>query len=604
MRLPKQTAQWAVALAALAPCAQDLDAKPNIVLIVTDDQGLWDLGSQGNSEIETPNLDRLAAESVELTRFYVEPVCAPTRAGLMTGRHYLRTGVYNTRFGGDSLDLREVTIAETLGSAGYRTGFVGKWHLGRYRRYHPQHRGFERAIYFTAGHTERYWEPDALLRNGEPVHVRGHITDVLTDAASTFVRSGDGRPFFLLLAYNVPHAPLFVSDALHEKYRTKGLGSRDARIYGLVEQCDAAIGRLLRVIDSEGQRDDTLVLFMSDNGGVSRHFRAGLRGGKASVHEGGVRSPFFARWPGKFEAGRKASARTSHLDLFPTLAEIAGAAPDPLRQLDGQSLLPVLTGESDADTHDRLFHIWDRFAPGVGSRWAVSGPRYKLIGDTLFDLISDPAESQDIATGNRGIVGSMRREFVAWLEDVTAGQTFRPPPVPVGDHLEDPVDLYPSWAQHDGRQASVTQPYHRDPVPPAPLGNRSVDAKTVYTFGAYEWDTIDGWSERGDSARWSIDVAEAGRYTVTLVYGCDIADAGGKFEVRIGSETLRGTVRPTAGRTFFEPHRIGTVRLPTGPSELRVSVVSAPGSDLMALNRVRLGSVQAMGKQSGLRDPR
>ena len=219
--------------------------QPNIVLIVTDDQGWWDIGSHGNEAIETPNMDRLAAEGVELTRFYVQPVCAPTRAGLMTGRHYVRTGLYNTRFGGDTLHAGERTLAEMLRQAGYRTGIFGKWHLGEYRRYHPDQRGFDEAVYFSAGHTERYWEPDALLRDGRRVHVRGHFTDVLTDAASTFVRSSGDRPFFLYLTYNVPHTPLIVSDALDEKYRAKGLNANDARIYGLIEQCDAAIGRLL-----------------------------------------------------------------------------------------------------------------------------------------------------------------------------------------------------------------------------------------------------------------------------------------------------------------------------------------------------------------------
>ena len=573
---------------ALAASSTTASARPNIVLIVTDDQGWWDIASHGNTEIETPNLDRLASESVELTRFYVQPVCAPTRAGLMTGRHYLRTGLYNTRFGGDTLHLEEVTLADKLHESGYRTGIVGKWHLGEYRQFHPRRRGFEEAIFFSAGHVERYWEPDALLLNGASVHVRGHITDVLTDAASTFVRSRDDRPFFLYLAYNVPHSPLLVSDALHEKYLAKGINSRDARIYGLVEQCDAAIGRLLRVIEAEGLGDNTVVLFMSDNGGVSRHFRSGLRGGKASVYEGGVRSPFYARWPGRFEGGRKVWARGSHLDVFPTLLEIAGAPVPSDRKLDGQSLMPVLTGKSENGPHELLFHIWDRHNPSIKSRWAVAGSRYKLVGDELYDLDTDPGEKRDISDENPGIVKALRRRFTDWLSEVTQDRTFQPVPIPVGYPLEDPVDLLPSWARHKGRHASVTQPYHREPAPPEPLGDRPVEESTVYTFGAYYWDTIEGWSEPGESVRWTIEVAEAGEYEITLVYGCDIADAGGEFEVAVGSESLRGRVQPTLGRTFFEPHVLGTLRLETGLSELQIRVVSASGLDLMALNRVRI----------------
>ncbi len=576
----------AVAAAQAAP--QDALPPPNIVVIVTDDQGWWDLGSHGNEDIDTPSLDRLASESVELTRFYVQPVCAPTRAGLMTGRHYLRTGLYNTRFGGDTLSPDETTIAEELRRAGYRTGLFGKWHLGEYRVFHPDQRGFEEAVYFTAGHVERYWEPDALLNRGRPVHVRGHITDVLTEAAASFVRSRDERPFFLMLAYNVPHSPLLVADSLHEKYIQRGISSRDARIYGLVEQCDAAIGRLLAEIDSEGLREETVVLFLSDNGGVSRHFRSGLRGGKGSVYEGGVRSPFYARWPGRFEAGRKVTERGSHLDLFPTLLELAGREAPAGVGLDGLSLLPLLSGQADSLPDRRLFHIWDRFAPKLGSRWAVSGSRYKLVGSELYDLLTDPSEQQDLAGDRPELARSMRKEFVDWLADVTEGQEFAPAAVPVGHPLEDPVDLYPSWAIHQGRHASTTQPYHRPPTPPAPLGSKPVEEATVYTFGAYYWDTISGWREPGESARWKIDVVEAGRYEITLVYGCDLDDAGGKFEVNAGRETLEGSVSATTGRSFYEPRLVGSVSLPSGPSELRIRVVSTPGRDLMALNRVRI----------------
>ena len=580
----------ALAALAIATMAAAADRKPNIVLIVTDDQGWWDLGSHGNQEIETPNLDRLAAEGVELTRFYVQPVCAPTRAGLMTGRHYLRTGLYNTRFGGDTLHSGERTLAEALQQAGYRTGIFGKWHLGEYRRFHPGQRGFDESIFFSAGHTERYWEPDALLRNGRAVSVRGHITDVLTDAASTFVRASRDRPFFLYMAYNVPHTPLIVSDALHEKYLAKGVGSDDARIFGLVEQCDAAIGRLLEAIDSAGLREDTIVLFMSDNGGVSRHYRAGLRGGKGSVYEGGVLSPFLARWPGRFEAGRKTDARGSHLDLFPTLLEIAGGEASTDRPLDGKSLLPLLEGETDESPHDRLVHIWDRHAPSIESRWAIAGPRYKLVGGELYDLESDPGELRDIAAREPEIADSLFLEFKDWLADVTTGKTFEPVPIPVGDSLEDPVDLWPSWARHKGQHASVVMPRHRGPVPPAPIGDRPVEESTVYTFGGYYWDTIEGWNEPGESVAWKIDVLEAGEYEISLVYGCDLDDAGGRFAVSAGGSELQGTVRSTPGRAFFEPHPVGTLRLPAGVTELRVRVVASAGRDLMALNRVRIGT--------------
>ncbi len=564
------------------------DSPPNVILIVSDDQGWWDVGIHGNKDIETPTLDRLASEGVELTRFYVAPVCAPTRAGLMTGRHFVRTGLYNTRFGGANLHPDEVTLAELMQDAGYRTGMFGKWHLGEYLRHAPPQRGFDEAIYFPVGHTERYFYPEFLLKDGKPIHARGHITDVLTDAAVTFVRKNRKRPFFLYVPYNVPHSPHFVSDDLYKKYAAKGLSLTDARIYGLIEQMDTAIGRLLNAVDEEGLRERTAVFFMSDNGGTSRHYRAHLRGGKASAYEGGVLSPFFARWPGKFPAGRKTAARGSHLDLLPTICELAGAELPADRPLDGRSLTSLLTAESEQSPHERLYHMWDRQRPSLTARWAIAGPRYKLVGEELYDLENDPGEEHDIASAHPKIAASMREEFVSWFDDASSGQTFEPLPVVVGEELENPIDLYPSWARHRGTHANVVHPYAKKPIPPEPLGDQPIEESTNYTFDAYDWDTIDRWKEPGESVRWKIDVAQAGEYEVTLVYGCDIQDAGGKFAVEVGDRAIEGDVRATPSPTIFEPHRVGTLELDEGPAELRVRVVKAPGRELMRLNRVRL----------------
>ena len=261
--------------------------------------------------------------------------------------------------------------------------------------------------------------------------------------------------------------------------------------------------------------------------------------------------------------------------------------------LDGKSLLPLLTGATDESPHERLFHIWDRHAPSIESRWAVAGPRYKLAGSELYDLEADPGEQRDIAAREPAVAAALRKQFTEWLAQVTAGRTFEPVAIPVGDRLEDPIDLLPSWARHKGQHASVTQPRHRGPVPPAPLGNRPVEESTVYTFGGYYWDTIEGWKEPGESVAWKIDVAEAGKYEIALVYGCDLDDAGGEFAVDIAGRELRGTVKATPGRTFFEAHRVGALQLPQGVTELRIRVVSSAGSDLMALNRVRIRSVRS-----------
>ena len=291
-------------------------ARPNLLLIVTDDQGVWDLGSSGNPDIDTPHLDALAKSGVSFARYYAAPVCSPTRAGLMTGRYAFRTGIYNTRFGGDSLARSEVTVAELLKQAGYRTGLFGKWHLGRYHGYQPQQRGFDEFLGHYQGHIERYEYTDQFVHNGRPVESRGYVTELVTDAAIDFIDESKHRapaaPFFCYLAYSAPHSPFQMDtshahqpkgDAMIEKYLKKGLPLMQARIYAMVERVDRNIGRLLAHLETSGLANDTVVFFMSDNGGVSKHWTGELRGFKAQVYEGGVRSPLFVRWPGEFPAG-------------------------------------------------------------------------------------------------------------------------------------------------------------------------------------------------------------------------------------------------------------------------------------------------------------
>ncbi len=555
---------------ATAPAA-DAD-RPNFVLIVTDDQGWWDVGVHGSEKIDTPVMDRLAAEGVELTRFYVQPVCAPTRAGLMTGRYYLRTGVYNTRFGGDTMHADEITIAEVLREHGYRTGVFGKWHLGRYAPHSPNAQGFDEALTFSHGHIERYDHPSQLTHNGTPVQIRGYITDVLTDAAIQFVETHRDRPFFCYLPYNVPHEPMVLGHAVHmqergrallAKYLERGLPPREAYIYGMIERCDENIGRLLEAIDGQGLRRKTAVFFMSDNGGIHRFYRAGLRGGKGSVYEGGVRSPLFARLPGRFPAGAKLDAMASHVDLLPTLCELAGAAPPDDRPLDGRSLVELLTKGEGTSPHEYVYHTWNRYVPLDDKRWAVGGQRYKLANGRLFDLIEDPGEKHDLAAERPEIVRRLRGEFVRWFHEVTAGQVFEPVAIPVGRTDENPVELQASWAALEGEH-------------------------TNYTFLGYDWDTIDGWREPGESAAWQIDVARPGPYRVTVSYGAAPESAGSRFRLGVGECSVEGPVEATATPDVFIRRRIGTLELAAGPAKLVVEPVAVEGEELMRLNRIWL----------------
>jgi arylsulfatase A len=482
-------------------------AKPNILLIVTDDQGWWDLGANGNPHIDTPNLDRLARDGVRFERFYVEPVCSPTRAGLMTGRYYLRTGLYNTRFGGDSMAHSEVTVAGLLQRGGYRTGLFGKWHLGHYHGYQPQQRGFDEFLGHYHGHIERYEYADQLVHNGVPVETRGYVADLFTDAAMEFIAATtqQQKPFFCCLAFNTPHSPHQLDtshdhqpegDTMIVKYLQRGLPLREARIYAQVERIDQNVGRLLKHLDALGLAGNTVVAFMSDNGGVSKFWTGGMRGHKATVFEGGVRSPLLVRWPGHFPAGGRVEAQASHVDLLPTFCELASVPLPADRKIDGLSLLPLLHAGKGTEHHEFVYHTWNRFFPDPDHRWAISDTRYKLaanFGDQakvspagwmLFDLVADPGERKNLAAQHPDKVKALRAEFERWFKEVTAGITYRPVPIPIGQPGENPVEVQASWATTLGEN-------------------------TRYAFNAYDWDTLEGWSKQGDAAEWKIEVTRA-----------------------------------------------------------------------------------------------
>ena len=536
--LPKVTE---TVFAAESVRAAESGQQPNVVLIMTDDQGYWDLHCHGNEQIDTPHLDGLAAQSVRFDRFYVQPVCAPTRAGLLTGRYYLRTGLYNTRFGGDSLGLNEVTVAQLVKQVGYRTGLFGKWHLGRYAGYRPHERGFDEFLGHYHGHIEEYDFPNQLVHNGNAVTARGYVTDLFTDAALDFIEENRRQPFFCYLAYNAPHSPFVVGtshdrlpqgDKLIEKYLTRGLPLREARIYAMCEIIDSNVGRVLQKLDDLELAEDTVVLFLSDNGGVSRAFKAGLNGGKATTYEGGVRSPLFVRWPGQFTPAT-VDLLTSHVDLTPTICELAHATLPDDRVIDGRSLVPLLSGRSSKPVHEFVYYTWDRFTPNPDTRWGISGQKFKLstngttgaqnVAMRLYDLHKDPGEMQNVAKKYPEVTAAMRKSFVAWFDDVTAGQKYVPVPIPVGDPAENPVEIQASWATLSGDSVK-------------------------YTFRGYDWDTIDSWNQPGDGVVWQLDVKAAGQYEVVIHCGCSAADRGGVLKLSAGDSAIefRPEVTPAA----------------------------------------------------------
>lgn len=468
---------FVLAVTALHAAAAD---RPNVLLVITDDQGYGDLGAHGNPVVRTPNLDAFAKESVWLKNFYVSPVCSPTRSSLLTGLYNYRTGVVDT-FVGRSLMRPDVrTLQEYLGEAGYRTGLFGKWHLGDNYPLRPEDRGFQTTLWSRGGGLAQpsdppevdpktaYFDP-VLVRNGKEVRTTGYCTDVFTDAAVEFIAADAKKPFFAYVAYNAPHGPYQVHDRYVEPYRKRDLGAdafpklgrpwatpklnaeEIARAYGMIENIDANFARLLKALTDAGAADNTVVVFLTDNGPGGVRFNAGLRNRKGTVYEGGIRVPCYVRWPAELTAGTVVSARAAHIDLTPTLVHACtGGVPN----LDGRSLLPLLRRPNAAWPSRPLFFQWHRgdvpekfraFAvhrgglklvqangAGEGAKWQ---PKFEL-----FDVDNDPFETTDLSAEKPAELAALKDGHAGWFDDVT-GKGFAPPRVVLGSDKENPSRL-------------------------------------------------------------------------------------------------------------------------------------------------------------------
>jgi arylsulfatase A-like enzyme len=439
-------------MAPLAPAIGRLSTtnRPNIVLIMTDDQGYGDLGCHGNDKIRTPNLDHFASHSVEMTQFHVCPVCSPTRACLMTGRYNYRTGVVDTYMGRSMMHSDEVTIAEILAAAGYRTGIFGKWHLGDNYPLRSIDQGFHESLVHNGGGIGQpsdppgntYFDP-VLQHNGKAVKKKGYCTDIFTNAAIRFIEQNRTRPFFAYLSTNAPHTPLQIADSYVAPYRAMGLDETTAKVYGMVTNIDDNIGRLLDKLTALNLNENTIVIFMTDNGPQQNRYNAGMRGRKGTVYQGGIRVPFFMRWTGSLQPGKKVDRIAAHVDILPTLLDASGVSKPADLSLDGVSLLPLLKGNGPQWPDRTLFFQWHRGdEPELFRACAARSQRYKLVnGKELYDLVVDPGERNDIAAQQPDIVNRMRKDYEEWFRDVSATRGYDPPRIHLGTRFENPVIL-------------------------------------------------------------------------------------------------------------------------------------------------------------------
>lgn len=464
------------------PPKQPESLKPNIILIMTDDQGFGDLGYYGNPNIKTPVLDSLAARSVRFDQFLVNPVCAPTRSAIMTGKYPMSTGVHDTYRGGAMMAAEEVTIAELLKTVNYKTGMIGKWHLGDNYPMRPNDQGFDYTLNHLSGGIGQYGDwPNTLKRdssyfdpilwkNGEQVQTEGYCTDVFTKAAIDFVSANREGPFFLYLSYNAPHGPLQLPQQYYDMYKdidpdagfidqgmpfpkvTQHSKENGRKVYGMVTNIDDNLRLLFKKLDTLDIAENTLVIFMTDNGPQHPRYVAGMRGRKGSVFQGGIRVPSFWYYPKAFKEARDIKTVAAHYDIFPTIAALTGAViPDSL-QLEGENLLPILTKEKAGLPGRYMNRYWARSAPVRYRNVATRKDNLKLVGmgkDSLgqdrfglFDLDQDPYEQNNLAGNAPASVVELKSVMDTWLDkmDKEAHIVHSPMPI-IGTTFENPVML-------------------------------------------------------------------------------------------------------------------------------------------------------------------
>jgi arylsulfatase A-like enzyme len=495
---------------------------PNVVLILTDDQGYGELGCHGNKIIQTPHLNKLHAQSVRFTNFHVDPTCSPTRSALMTGRSSSRTGVWHTVMGRSLLRKDEVTMADVFATNGYRTGIFGKWHLGDNYPFRPQDRGFHDVLTFGGGgigNTPDFWGnnyfDDTLRHNGKLEKFKGYCTDVFFQAALQFIERSKDRPFFVYIPANAPHSPWNVAEKYSKPYVDQGVPQERARFYGMITNIDENVGCLLARLKELGLEENTIVIFMTDNGTSGGYndktgdgYNAGMRGIKGSEYEGGHRVPCFFRWPGKLDAGHDRSAVSAHIDVLPTLIDLCGLTKPDKVTFDGASLRPLLEGKGNWPERTLFVHSQRIDHPEKWRKCAVMTDRWRLVnGKELYDMSADPGQKKDAAAEYMDVAAKMRSQYELWWKDIS--QRFNEYcEIVVGSQNENPTQL----CCHD---------WHGEPAPSL----QELVRKEVNANGF-----------------WAIEIARPGRYQVTLRQQPEVA----KFPIRAATARLMiGTLEQT-----------------------------------------------------------
>jgi arylsulfatase A-like enzyme len=601
MRSTSRFGFWLFGLICLAPPL--FAAKPNLIVILADDAGWGDYGASGNLQSRTPNIDSLAKDGVSMDRFYVCPVCSPTRAEFLTGRYHPRGGVRGVSTGQERLNLDEKTIADAFQAAGYATGAFGKWHNGSQWPYHPMARGFDQYFGHTSGHWGEYFDAP-LEDNGRMIRTKGYIADVCTDQALEFIDRNKDKPFFCYLPYTTPHSPWAAPSENWDRFKDMPItqtatdpSNEDADqtrcALAMIENQDTNVGRVLARLRQYKIEDNTIVVYFSDNGPNSNRWTGGMKGRKGSVDEGGVRSVCFLKWPGKLPAGIMVTQIGGAIDLLPTLTSLASVQPVGDKALDGRDLTPLLMKRATNWTDRQYYSAW-------GGQASVRTQTHRLDGHgKLFDMVADPGQTTPINDREPELAARLKSDLKAWTEEMFGTANRQGSEKVRGSKKKsldrNAVDQRPLTVGY--REFPITMLPARDGTP---LGNvrRSSDAPNCSYFV--------NWTNQDDSMVWLLDVHTPGRYEVSIDYTCKITDVGSTIELGFRGSRLQGKVapgwdpplntnqdtlpRPVAESQMkeFRTLMLGQVELKSGVYPMTLRAIDIPGSSVMDVRRVTL----------------
>ena len=503
-------------------------SSPNILIVLTDDQGWGDLSIKGNTNLKTPNIDNIGYNGASFERFYVSPVCSPTRAELLSGKYFVKSGVNGVTRGYERMNNDVQLVSEYFKEKNYITGLFGKWHNGSQPPYHPNYRGFDEFFGFTSGHWGNYFNP-ILEKNGRIIKTNGYINDVITDEAISFIKESK-QPFLSFISYNTPHSPMQVPDkyylnkkvSLVGRYSNKENINKTKAALGMIENIDENIGNIVSVLKEKDVYDNTIIIFLSDNGPNGNRWNNDFKDRKGSTNEGGVRVPFFIQWPNNIKKGLKINQVSSVLDLFPTLLELTGNKA--LDDLDGISLKKYLDSPTLLDDERIIYSYWN-------NKISIRNNNYILDHENkLYDLVNDYSQYKQIKNNNNPNYKKLLNSKTQWEKLVV---------IPNREKLS----RRPFTVNY--KNAEFTHLPARDAEINGDLKRSSIHANCSF---------IENWKNTEDYIYWEIDVLENGINNVDLYYTLKKEGVGTEIALEFESQIIKKTIDK-----FHDPSQVGSV---------------------------------------------